>query len=341
MERYVLIRPGALGDALLVLPTLALLRHERPEAHVTLVARGDVLPLACASALAGAVYEWSDPLWAALFADDPDDPQAHEARAVVRDAAVVAWLADEGGTVTRNLAAWGARQVVVAPGRSPEDGAGPRGHMALLLASALAPLDIAVPATVGELVADMPPLRVDPHDAQTAERVWDALDLGTQESRPVMVLHAGSGGAAKRWPPERFAELARRLIADNYRPLLVEGPADAQVTAAALAALGTEVEGVPVARGLSIGALAALLRRCAAYVGNDSGVSHLAALAGVPTLALFGPSDPALWAPLGPRVRVLRAPEGDLAQMAADDVWQALRGIFHPQPVRCAILPTR
>ncbi|HEX6797492.1 MAG TPA: glycosyltransferase family 9 protein [Ktedonobacterales bacterium] len=320
MGRYVLIRPGALGDALLALPTLALLRRERPEAHMTLVARGDVLPLARASALAGATYDWSDPMWATLFADAP---RADEAQAAVRDAAVVAWLADEGGTVARNLAAWGARQVVVAPSRPPEDRTTPREHMALLLARALAPLGIAVPAAAESLAAAMPPLRVDPHDTQTAARVWDALDLGA-ESRPVVALHPGSGGAAKRWAPERFGELARRLTASGCRPLLVEGPADAEVTAAVLAALDTEAGVMMLARRLSIGALAALLRRCAAYVGNDSGVSHLAALAGVPTLALFGPSDPTLWAPLGPRVRILRAPAGDLALLEAGAVCEAL-----------------
>ena len=67
-----------------------------------------------------------------------------------------------------------------------------------------------------------------------------------------------------------------------------------------------------MARGLSIGALASLLRRCAAYLGNDSGVTHLAALAGVPTVALFGPSDPARWSPLGPRVTVLRSPTREM-----------------------------
>ena len=205
--------------------------------------------------------------------------------------------------------------------------------MALLLARAVAPFGIAVPATAEALAAGMPPLRADEEDAQAAARVWDALAL-SGGARPVVALHPGSGGAAKRWPPERFVELARRLITRGCRPLLIEGPADAEVTAAVLAALGAETERVRVARGLSVGALTALLR-CAAYVGNDSGVSHLAALAGVPTLALFGPSDPALWAPLGPRVRVLRAPEGDLAWLEAGDVWKMLDSMLlslHPMP---------
>jgi ADP-heptose:LPS heptosyltransferase len=53
--------------------------------------------------------------------------------------------------------------------------------------------------------------------------------------------------------------------------------------------------------------VAAILRRARAFLGNDSGISHLAGMLGLPTLALFGPTDPALWAPLGPRVRVLRS----------------------------------
>lgn len=332
MERFVLIRPGALGDALLALPALALLRRERPGAHMTLVARGNVLPLVCVSGLADAVYDWSDAAWSALFASAPT-PDG-EACAVVRDATVVAWLADGDGTFTRNLTAWGARQVVLAPGRPSSGDATPREHVALRLARALIPLGIVVPRTAEALAASMPPLRVEPGDAQLAARVWHALGLD-QSVGPVVALHAGSGGAAKRWPPERFAALARRLTAHGYQPLLVEGPADAQVTAAVLAALGPLAVGVRVARGLSIGVLAALLRRCAAYVGNDSGVSHLAALASVPTVALFGPSDPALWAPLGPHVRVVCAAAGDLARLEPGDVWEALGGILlslHPTP---------
>lgn len=322
MERYVLIRPGALGDALLALPALALLRRARPSARVTLVARGDVLPLVLASALADVAYDWANRTWAALFADEL--AVATEARSVVRDAAVVARLADEDGTLARNLTLLGARQVVIAPGLPLADDAGPREHMALLLARSLAPLGIVVPPTVEALAASMPPLCVDAHDERAAEQVWDALGLDATSDR-VVALHAGSGGAAKRWPPDRFAALARRLIACGYRPLLVEGLADAEVTTAVLAALGTEADRAQVVRGLSIGALAALLRRCVAYIGNDSGVSHLAALAGVPTVALFGPSDPAPWAPVGPRVRVVRAPLCDLAALDVDAVWDALR----------------
>lgn len=332
MERYVLIRPGALGDALLALPSLALLRSVRPDAHVTLVARGDVLPLARASTLADTTCDWSSAAWAALFAREPRSAASDEARAVIQGATVVAWLTDADGTAARNLAAWGARQVVIEPGRPPVDGLpgdkrALREHMALLLARTLAPVLLAVPDTVEGLAADMPPLRADAGGESTAERAWQAL--GLPQGR-VVALHAGSGGVAKRWPARNFAELARRLIADAWQPLLIEGPADAEVTAAVMAALGQLGREVPVARGLEVAALAALLRRCAGFAGNDSGVSHLAALAGVPTLALFGPSDPARWAPLGPHVRVVRALGGDLRALGAGAVWEAALGILSP-----------
>ncbi len=64
-----------------------------------------------------------------------------------------------------------------------------------------------------------------------------------------------------------------------------------------------------VARALPLRVLGALLSRAGVFVGNDSGVSHLAAATGAPTLALFGPTDPGLWSPLGQRVRVLRGAE--------------------------------
>jgi ADP-heptose:LPS heptosyltransferase len=62
---------------------------------------------------------------------------------------------------------------------------------------------------------------------------------------------------------------------------------------------------VAAASGVPLTDLAALLCRCHAFLGNDSGVSHLAGMMGIPTVAVFGPTDPAVWAPLGPNVRTL------------------------------------
>jgi heptosyltransferase-2 len=66
--------------------------------------------------------------------------------------------------------------------------------------------------------------------------------------------------------------------------------------------------------------LACWLRQARLYVGNDSGISHLAAAVGIPTVAIFGPTDPAVWAPRGAHVAVVRAPDGDLHALPVSQV---------------------
>jgi heptosyltransferase III len=122
-----------------------------------------------------------------------------------------------------------------------------------------------------------------------------------------LVLHPGSGGRRKRWPADRFAALARR--AD--RPLILLGPAEDDLPAAFV--------GLPVARSWPLRRIAGVLANAGRFLGNDSGVTHLASYL-CPTLALFGPTDPRVWAPAGPHVRVVEAPAGDLDALAVDAV---------------------
>jgi heptosyltransferase III len=324
-ERVVVFRPGALGDALLAFPALAALRRAKPAAHVALIARADVLPLALTCRLADAVYPFDLPAWAALWGDAAASARRNPLldRVVAGADAAVAWLSDPDGAVARNLRALGVRLALVAPGRPASAG---DEHAALYLLRSLAVLGLGdLPGTLAELSRRTDPLMVGPQAQREAQATLRQLAL--PEGKAV-ALHTGSGGAAKRWLPERFAEIARRLRGEGYAPLLVEGTADAEPVAQTVGALGGQ--SVPVARGLAVEVLAALLGRCAGYLGNDSGVTHLGGLAGTPTLALFGPSDPAIWRPVGRHVRVLRA-----GQSAADAsppmggldvpaVWEAL-----------------
>ena len=350
-NRFVAIRPGALGDTLLLFPALALLRRARPDAYITLVARRDVLPLARAWGLADAVSPYDAPEWSALFAAVP--PTESPLHATLADSAAVAWLTDTDGLVVTNLRAQGAEAVVIGPGRPRED---IQIHAALQLAAPLAELGVPVPADTSALYAALPPLHLpalgNPVGAPPAAlspslsvdlrclrflRVEPRSPLSAPDEHPYdttrrdghrVALHAGSGGAAKRWPPERFAALAGEICGWDARPVLIEGPQDGDLTdaiRAEAAHLGVELA---VAFGLDIPALAHLLAGCTAYVGNDSGVSHLAGLLGLPTLALFGPTDPAIWSPLGPHVHALPSPTGALADLPIAPISAALHSLL-------------
>ncbi len=113
------------------------------------------------------------------------------------------------------------------------------------------------------------------------------IEFSGVEQHGAAVLHPFSGSPRKNWPLARFEELARALAAE----MPVEWAArPGELRFQSLDDLGRWLAGARV------------------YIGNDTGVTHLAAAAGVPTLALFGPTDPRVWAPRGARVRVIAAP---------------------------------
>jgi len=187
------------------------------------------------------------------------------------------------------------------------DPAPPAGvHASPWLARPLEALGLGVPG-------DLEPIRPTEAEAIEARGLFASLPDG------FLAIHPGSGSPRKSWPTERFAALLDEAAAN--RPwVLVEGPADAGA-ASALA----RRPGAIVARGLTARVLGAVLGRAGLFVGHDSGVSHLAASWGAPTLALFGPTDPSVWAPVGPRVRVVRAPEGRMETLPVDEVLSAVR----------------
>ncbi len=333
-RRIVVIRPGALGDTLLTFPALGWLGRRFPSAHLTLIARSDVLPLARQARLATTTWPYDLPDWAPLFAD-PLQPLRMIERAretFERADIVIAWLADPEGNVARNLRALGVGLVLVAPGRPSERQ--PLRHAALQLFDALRPLaapDTPLPDSIDDLPAYLPVLVPDTditrsrEDARLAQHLPEIVAHCQTPSR-LVALHPGSGAAAKRWPPANFAALARLISKVGYQPLLIEGPQDGAVCADVL----TQAPETPIVRELALTTLATLLTHCSAYVGNDSGVSHLAGLLGVFSVVIFGPTDPTLWAPVGRMVHVVRAPGGELAQLPMEQVWKTLhRALDH------------
>ena len=137
---------------------------------------------------------------------------------------------------------------------------------------------------------------------------------------PVLALAPVAATAAKTWPPERFAALALMLtgpggLCAGWRIALFGGPGDEEAAKPLLQALSGCIR---IFNQPDLLTVRAALARCGAFVGNDSGLAHLAASAGIPTLALFGATDSSRYGPWGGRV--VQAPDRQLQGLAVDSV---------------------
>ena len=140
-----------------------------------------------------------------------------------------------------------------------------------------------------------------PEVAFTSEQRLPRVDTSgpvQRRAETTIAMHPGSGSALKNWPLSRFTEVAGRLRSEGEEVAWIVGPAEDGT------ALPSDAR---TWRDLNLHALAGSLARCRLYIGNDSGVTHLAAACGCPTLVLFGASDPGVWLPRGRMVRAVEA----------------------------------
>jgi lipopolysaccharide heptosyltransferase II len=164
----------------------------------------------------------------------------------------------------------------------------------------------------GESGADITPEELSVfHVHADHERELDLVLEATNRSLVVINPNAGDLAPERRWPAERFGAVAARLVREDGAHVVITGsPSERDKTSAVLCAAGPHPSGSiqDLGGALSIGALHALFRRAQLVISNDSGPMHLAAAQGAPTLGLFGPETPVMYAPIGRNTRVHYAP---------------------------------
>jgi len=263
--RAVVIHTGGIGDLILTSPAIARLA----ETHaVDLVGYPDRLALLVESSIARRAVSLDVADIASLFST----PSPRLLAFLDGANCVVLWMGDEDGRLARVLTQCGVPTVRCLPGLpGPDWGA----HASDYYWQAM--------GWMGN--APLPRLQL---GVATADH-WD------------VVLHPGSGSMAKNWPLANFEALSRSLVAQGLRVAWVLGPAERERMAEAGAQIEAEVDCLPE---IPLTELARVLTATRLYIGNDSGVTHLAAAVGCPTLSLFGPTNPAIWAPRGPHVRI-------------------------------------
>jgi heptosyltransferase-2 len=147
----------------------------------------------------------------------------------------------------------------------------------------------------------MPEIRVPPEDVAK----WRAANGLTHDKRRVVALAPGAVGPGKAWPVEHYAALARKLADDGYAVWVLGGQKETALAAQIVAAGGGAVRDLT---GNDLGDAVVSLAAADAAVANDSGLMHIAAAIGTPTVAIFGPSSPTHWAPLNPLAAILEPP---------------------------------
>ena len=300
-QRILLLRLERIGDLLMSAPAIADLRAALPDARIDLV-----------------VGRWNADLAGAIQGVN---------RVIVLDAA---WLAREGGGlgVPQLIAAarqWRAGKYDLGINFEPDI----RSNLLLAASGAEwtagyssggggALLDMAIEydtrahttsnarRLVAEVVRGAQPGGAAPLLAIPADATRRARALLHAAGGPVVGMHVSGGRAIKQWPPARFAEVANGLIEQAGATIVLTGsPADRPLVDEVKRSLPAS-RVVDAAGDASLVDVAALLQCLDVLVTGDTGPMHLAAAAGTPIVAVFGPSDPARYAPSGPHDRVVR-----------------------------------
>ncbi len=285
--RIVAIRTvNYIGDALFVFPTLAALRAKYPQAHITFISYRLVLPLAQAWGLADEVFDCAEERWKSISA--PVGIYNDEARAIIQQAdCLIYWDIDIRWKVTLNAHDVGVKDVFVAPETPVEIG---DMHIADFMPKAVGLESLGIE----HVLADYTPPQ------------WHSSD-GFCPFQPPIAVHPGSTDAKRRWPARSFAEVINALLRLKYPVLLLGGPSEVETLQMVQKHIEPRLQGrLTVLENAPLLKVAAQLQQSRFFLGNDSGIGHLAGLVGVPMLGLFGPTDPVHKRPAGPYVETIQ-----------------------------------
>lgn len=315
MKRILVIRGGALGDFIVTLPTIGLLRKKWPQAKIELLGHPRHAEIALHRHYLDGVRSVNHGPLSAFFTPRAVlDPEWMDY--VGSFDLVLSYFFDPDRLFLTNLQRCKPGEIVTHDPRVPEKFREPA---ARYFGQAVQSLGL----KLGEDAASE--LFPSPADTGGARAFLTGLKAGTR----VVAVHPGSGGERKNWPIAAWAEWGRRLsdALPDVTLLLIEGEADAE-RAQFLAEAWKTVPHLR-ARLLPLPILAALLREAVLYVGHDSGVTHLAAAASrkLPVMALFGPTEPAVWAPPREGVRVLRSATS-LEALSVEEVFAATLAVL-------------
>ncbi len=317
IERILIVRLGAMGDVIHTLPAAQALRQAFPKAHIGWLIEERWAELLCAPGsprrgprspsrpLVDEVHILNLKAWRKSPFSIATLQRAVTVWNDVRDAHYDAAVDLQGAIRSAVLVRLSGARVVYGAAEPRES---PASLWYTRKAVARGKHVVEQNLSVAETLLDhsrktQPPDIADdfPHDPES--EAWITQRLAERGISDFAILNPGAGWGAKRWPVERYGEVARKLADQGVRSILNYGPGEEELVRAAEAASG----GTACAMSCTITELIALTRRARLFIGGDTGPLHLAAALRVPVVAMYGPTDPARNGPYGTRSIVLRS----------------------------------
>jgi len=289
MGKVLVIRGGALGDFILTLPAIRLLSEGLDSAQIHILGYSPMIQLATLAGLAVETRRIEHTPLARFFVPNAaldDEWQRYFASFDV----IISYLHDPEGIFRANLLRSGVKETNLYEGIHQVVDDPDHGHAVHQLARILESLAL-------YLI----------HPSATLNLKNDKLSG--------IAIHPGSGAVWKNWPPKRWLDLLpelRQRLATDESLIVISGEAEEAWIDNFIAEANSIAAPVQHWRNLPLETLAQNLANVRAFIGHDTGVSHLAAAAGAPTFALFGATNPRIWAPLGDNVRVIRTDDDKL-----------------------------
>ncbi len=311
MGRILFIRGGAVGDFVLTMPAIRLVREALPDNEIEVLGYPSITALALAAGIADRTRPLEDARLALFFVPgatlDPDWCAYFASFDVV-----VSYLYDPDDHFSNNLQVAGVRTLLRGPFRPKED-----------IALGSAATQLAAPLSQLALFAD----------ALDAPFTYTCGSVGTNEVLPrTWVLHPGSGSPSKNWPMDRWIQLLTAISAqdNSINWIITGGEAETDQLASFLCELRSR--GIPYRHpaGATLPELGHLFGQIEAYLGHDTGISHLAASAGAHGYILFGPSNPRIWAPPSLRMGTIISTNGSMEGITVEDVWSRVSSLNLP-----------
>ena len=290
-----IIHPGTLGDVLLALKAIRSIRDRLPGHECILLARGEIGRLLMEYGVIDRVIALEGPVFSELLEESTRRNQeftdifSHCTHAV-------AWVNDSGGRLSDNLKRVGiGHRCVVSPHAHSLQALHQSDRFCETLESGMSDTSGKAFLPPGRSKADEPLLKMPIHS------------ILTKQSKPVIMIHPGSGSRHKCLSPERLSLIIKSLAGGNDRTVLIcQGPADEERVTALKPYL--DQVSYKILKDVDLSEMARALRQTDVFLGHDSGITHLAAALGVPTVALFGPTDPQRWSPKGDHIEVIQGP---------------------------------